>query len=514
MDMRKINKIHFIGVGGIGLSAIAKLMKKKGKIVNGSDLASSLITEKLRKIGVNVFIGQSEKNISEDVDLVIYTMAVPKNNPELAEAKKLGIRTLTYPEFLGMVFNEKLGIAVCGTHGKSSTTAMAGLLLDDSGIDPTILVGSIVPKYDSNLRVGESEYMIIEACEYERAFLHYYPKIIVMNNIELDHTDYYRDIDDFRSAFTEFVEHLPKEGVLIANGDDGEISKLKVQMSNQFKNLNVNVLNFGLGENNNVRAFDIRLESGLIKFRVSYNKKDLGGFVLKVPGLFNVYNSLAVISLGLALNIPIETIKKSLENYSGIWRRFEIKGEYKNALVISDYAHHPTAVRLTIKATKQFYPGKRIFAVFQPHQHNRTKKLYNDFLKSFDCADAVILSEIFDVAGREEKEDRNASSFNLANDIRKRLRNKIHPNPSRIQCGTGSLQKDGNITASPFAKEPVPYSLREGLRRISGLGASNIFYAKDLFETRKLIDEKLKPNDVLLIMGAGDIYKIADDLIK
>ncbi|MFZ2970190.1 MAG: UDP-N-acetylmuramate--L-alanine ligase, partial [Minisyncoccia bacterium] len=431
MDMRKINEIHFIGVGGIGLSAIARLMKKKGKIVSGSDFASSLITEKLRKIGVNVFIGQSENNISEDVDLVIYTMAVPKNNPELVEAKKLGIRTLTYPEFLGMVFNEKLGIAVCGTHGKSSTTAMAGLLLDDSGIDPTILVGSIVPKYDSNLRVGESEYMIIEACEYERAFLHYYPKIIVMNNIELDHTDYYRDIDDFRSAFEEFVGHLPKGGMLIVNGDDGEISKLKVQMSNQFQSSNIKIISFGLYGNNNVGGYDVKTEAGKTKFNVKYKGKELGEFALKVPGIFNVYNSLGVIALGLTLDIPIDIIKKSLAGYSGIWRRFEIKGEYKpsfafeklwrgkSALVISDYAHHPTAVKVTIEAAKSFYPGRRIFAVFQPHQHNRTKKLYNNFLKSFGSADLVILSEIFDVAGREEKEDQNVSSLNLANDIKK-----------------------------------------------------------------------------------------------
>ncbi len=472
MDLERIKKVHFIGVGGIGLSAIARLMKEKGKAVSGSDLSSSLVTEKLEKIGINIFIGQSEENITKDIDLVIHTMAIPENNPELKEAKKVGIKTLTYPEFLGLVVNEKFGIAICGTHGKSSTTAMAGLLLDDAGIDPTILVGSIVPKYDSNLRIGKSEYMIIEACEYERAFLNYYPKIIIINNIELDHTDYYRDISDFRSAFEEFAGHLPKDGILIANGDDREIEKLKIKIKNDISKLKI--INFGLGDKNDVRGYEVITGEGQTKFKVNYKGQDLGEFVLKVPGIFNVYNALAAISLGLVLNLSTEKIKKSLAGYSGIWRRFEIKGGYKGALVVSDYAHHPTPVKATIKAEKKFYPRRRIFAVFQPHQHNRTKKLYGDFLESFDSADIVILSEIFDVAGREEKKDQDVSSRKMAEDIKK----------------------------------------RSGNYEIGKLNSESIFYAKDLSETQKLIDEKLKPNDVLLVMGAGDIYKIADNLMK
>ncbi|MFA6097621.1 MAG: UDP-N-acetylmuramate--L-alanine ligase [Candidatus Paceibacterota bacterium] len=479
MDLDKVKKIHFIGIGGIGLSAIAKLMKKKGKDVSGSDLARSLMTEKLEKMGIKISIGQSEQNIASDVDLVIYTMAAAKDNPELKKARAMNIEAISYPESLGMVFNKKFGIAVCGTHGKSTTTAMAGLLLDDAGIDPTVLVGSIVPRFDSNLRVGSGKHMIIEACEYERAFLNYYPEMIILNNIELDHTDYYKDIDDFRSAFEVFVGHLPEDGVLIANGDDIEISKIKYQIS-KIRNRNIKILNFGLDKSNDVMGYDIVPGEGKTEFKVSFRGKDLGEFVLKIPGSFNVYNALAAATLGLELNIPVDIIKRSLSDYSGIWRRFEIKGNYhpasapeelwqgKGALVISDYAHHPTAVNSTIKAAREFYPGRRIFAVFQPHQHNRTKRLYNDFLNSFNSADLVILSEIFDVAGREEKGDQNVSSLNLANDIR-----------------------DQNKDLE-----------------------DRVFYAKDLSETRKLIDEKIRPDDILLVMGAGDIYKIADDLIK
>jgi UDP-N-acetylmuramate--alanine ligase len=470
IDLNKINKIHFIGIGGIGLSAIARLLSEKGKKVSGSDLSPSLITRSLEKCGVEIYIGQSERNITEDMDLVVYTMAVPEDNPELKKAKELKIKTITYPESLGMVFNDKYGIAVCGTHGKSSTSAMAGLLLDDAGLNPSVIVGSIVPRYGSNLKIGQSEYFLSEACEYKRAFLNLYPKIIILNNIELDHTDYYRDLDDVKNAFKEFISHLPEDGILIMNGDSKEVQNLIPSTRDKIKNesLKLKILSFGFNKNNNVRCRNVRFKNGKTEFEVTYDNENLGEFVLKVPGMFNVYNSLAVISLGLVLDIPVETIKKSLANYSGIWRRFEIKGECKNALVISDYAHHPTAVKATIEAAKQFYPGRRIMAVFQPHQHNRTKKLYKNFLKSFDGAGIVILSEIFEVAGREEIGDQDVSSLNLVNDI---------------QINDKKLDK-------------------------------NVFYAKNLKETRKLIDEKIRSNDVLLIMGAGDIYKVADELTK
>ena len=467
IDLNTTKKIHFIGIGGIGLSAIARLMKERGKEVSGSDLSPSLMTEKLEKLGIKIYKGQLEENISQDMDLIIYTTAISKDNPELKRAKELKIKTINYPGSLGLVFNNKYGIAVCGTHGKSSVSAMAGLLLDDAKLDPSIIVGSIIPKYESNLRVGKSKYFLAEACEYERSFLNLYPKIIILNNIELDHTDYYKNIEDMKNAFKEFISHLPEDGVLICNGDDKIVSSIKYQV--------LSVVKFGFDEINNVRGYDAEFEGGRTKFKVIYNNKNLGDFVLKAPGLFNIYNALGVIALGLTLKIPVDIIKNSLSGYSGIWRRFEIKGKHKNALVISDYAHHPTAVKATIEAARQFYPNKRIFAVFQPHQHNRTKKLYKDFVKSFDDADVLILSEIFDVAGREENNDQNVSSLDLANDIKRRQ-----------------------------------YSLRRRHSRISP--SERMFYAKNLKETRRLIGENIKSDDILLIMGAGDIYKIADEL--
>ncbi|MEA2098481.1 MAG: UDP-N-acetylmuramate--L-alanine ligase [Patescibacteria group bacterium] len=506
INLNTIKKIHFIGIGGIGLSAIARFMKEEGKEVSGSDLSLSLVTEKLEKLGIKIQIGQSEKNISQDIDLIIYTTAIPKNNSELRKAKELGIKMITYPESLGLIFNNKFGIAVCGTHGKSSVSAMAGLLLDDAKLDPSIIVGSILPRYKSNLRVGKGEYFIAEACEYERSFLSLYPRIIILNNIELDHTDYYKDIDDMKSAFEEFVSHLPENGTLIINGDSPEISNFQFPISSEFPISNFKILKFGLKKNNDIQARDVEFKDGETKFKVIYNvptllggakggNKDLDEFVLKVPGLFNVYNALGVIALGLTLEVPADVIKKSLANYLGIWRRFEIKGEYKNALVVSDYAHHPTAVKATIEATKQFYPGKRIFVVFQPHQHNRTKELYKDFLSSFNDADTVILSEVFDVRGREETDDQNISSLDLVNDIKKWQSNRWLHSPDR-------------------AVEPIVQKGSTVPKRLWNQHSGSIFYAKDLKEARKLIDENIKFDDILLIMGAGDIYKVADDLVK
>ncbi|RLA77341.1 MAG: UDP-N-acetylmuramate--L-alanine ligase [Epsilonproteobacteria bacterium] len=497
VDLNKIKEIHFIGVGGIGLSAIARLMKEKSKEISGSDLSPSLVVDKLKKLGVKIYSSQVEKNISDDLDLVIYTTAVPKNNPELKKAKELKIKTITYPEALGIIFNDKFGIAVCGTHGKSTVSAMAGILLEDARLDPSVIVGSLVSQFNnSNLRIGKNKYFVAEACEYERSFLNLYPKIIILNNIELDHTDYYRDLDDMRSVFEEFIGHLPEDGVLICNGDDERVSSIKHQASSKIQNSKFKILSFGLNKTNDVRVCSVDFKSGKTKFKVFYNNKKLGEFILKMPGLFNVYNALGVITLGLVLDIPVEVIKKSLVNFSGIWRRFEIKGEYKNALVVSDYAHHPTAVKATIEAVREFYPNRRIFAVFQPHQHSRTKKLYQDFLKSFNGADILILSEIFDVTGREKKKDQSVSSLDLVNDIKKKNR-WFHSSNNAVE----PVSQKGSTGLKPLWNQHI-------------INANSIFYAKNLKETEELINTNIESGDILLIMGAGDIYKIADNLVK
>lgn len=462
----RVKKIHFIGIGGIGISAIARLLRVEGKEVSGSDVQNSPICDDLKKYGVRIFIGHSENYIEKDTDLVIYSLAILDDNLELKKAKKNGIDVINYHQALGLFFNSKNGIAVCGTHGKSTTSAMVGLILDDAKFDPSIVIGSIVPRYNSNFKVGKSQHFVAEACEYKRSFLSLKPKIIILNNIELDHTDYYINLDDLKNAFKEFVDNLSQDGILIFNGDDLNVKHLISKIRPFTKELKI--VSFGQNKENDLCAYSINFEAGISKFKVLYLSKELGEFSIKVPGLFNVYNSLAAISLGIVLGIPVKIIQKSLSNFPGIWRRFEIKGMYKKSLVISDYAHHPTAVKATIEGAKKFYPDKRIFVVFQPHQYNRVKKLYDSFLECFNGADIIVITEIFGVAGREKKEDQSLSSLNLVQDI---------------------------------------------IRKKSKL-SDKTFYAEDSIQVQKIIDEKIQDGDLLLFMSAGDIYKVADEITK
>ena len=461
MNINNIKKIHFVGIGGIGVSAIAKLMIWQGKEVSGSDCQESEITDELKKMGAGIFIGHQRENLADDVDLVICTLAVPENNPEIIKAKKLGIPIFTYPQVLGFLTKEKFGIAVCGTHGKSTASSMLALIIKKAELDPTIIIGSKVADFNGNAAAGKSEYFVFEACEYKRAFLNYYPKIIILNNIELDHTDYYKNKKDYENAFEEFIGHLPKDGTLIIN-EKVEMKKLKVKS----QSLKFKILSFGSDKKNDLVVSDIQLKNGETRFKVIFQEKNLGEFVLKVPGIFNVYNALGAITAALLLEIKPEIIKKTLADFQGIWRRFELVGEINGAKIISDYAHHPTEVEATIKGAKNFYPGKKIIAIFQPHQRNRTKKLFNDFVKSFDSADMVILSKIFDVVGREEKKDSDVNSLDLVREIKKRSKEKT------------------------------------------------VLFAEDLEKTKKLILENARKNDIILVMGAGDIYKMIRSLMK
>lgn len=464
IDINKLNKIYFIGIGGIGLSAIARYMKAAGKEVVGSDIGPSNVTEGLEVLGIKINYGQVAENITDNIDLVIRTASISADNPELKAARGKGLKDITYAESLGLIFNGKGGIAICGTHGKSTTSAMVGGVLEDGGIDPSVLVGSIVPRYSGNLRIGAGNHFVAEACEYSRNFMSLYPEIIVLTNVELDHTDCYPNIGEMKSSFLDFVRHLPEDGKLFCNGDDENAREVALAAKTEKPGLEV--VYFGKSESNDFYFKNFETASGKARFEVVRRGESLGEFRLRIPGEFNARNAMAAIAVGIHLGISAEKIRESLENFSGIWRRFEIKGEYKGALIVSDYAHHPTAVSLTIEAAKEFYPGRRIFAVFQPHQHNRTRGLYEDFLKCFDQADEVVISEIYDVAGREEEKDQTISSLNLVDDVRKRK-------PSL----------EGHIS-----------------------------YSKDIEEARRLIEENILPGDVVLVMGAGDIFKIADQM--
>jgi len=377
-------KVHFIGIGGIGVSALAQYYLEKGHQVSGSDLNSSEITEFLRVKGARIYIGpQLARTVLANIDLVIYSPAVQKNNPELMAAKKLGIKCQSYPEALGELTKKYFTIAVSGTHGKSTTTAMIALILIRAGLDPTVIVGTKLKEFkNSNCRVGKSNYLVIEADEHFASFLNYWPKIIVLTNIEADHLDYYKNLQNILKTFKEYISHLPKDGVLIFNKNDKNILEIT-------KNYIGDTYGFSGKQN----------EAKKIKN------------ILKIPGEHNVYNALAALTLARVLKIPDKVTYKTLSEYKGAWRRFEIK-KLRSITVVSDYGHHPTQIRATLKAAREKWPKRKIWLVFQPHQHQRTFYLFKDFVMVFKKAllkhwvNKCIITDIYGVAGREKKEIR------------------------------------------------------------------------------------------------------------
>lgn len=376
-------KIHFIGVGGIGVSSLAQYYLSQKAEVSGSDLVSSEITDLLKKKGAKIIIGKhNPKNVPSDSILVVYSPAVLSSNPELKKAISIGVKCLSYPEALGELTKQYFTIAVSGAHGKSTTTAMIALVLDKSGLDPTVIIGTKIKEFNStNFRAGKSKYLVIEADEWNASFLSYWPKIIVLTNIEKEHLDYYRDLSHILKTFKEYVGHLPKDGILVANKDDKNIAKLKALISKpQFKTQDY---------------FLKQAEAERLKR------------ILKVPGEHNVLNALAALSVARILNIPDQKTYKALSQYRGVWRRFDLSKKTiagKLITLINDYGHHPTEIIATLKAAREKFPNEKIWCVFQPHQYQRTFNLFKDFVSVFKKApaDKLIITDIYSVAGREK----------------------------------------------------------------------------------------------------------------
>jgi UDP-N-acetylmuramate--alanine ligase len=420
--------IHFIGTGGIGISAAAKWCLAKGKMVSGSDLHSSIITDDLVRRGMIFRSGHAVANVPDNASLVVYSSAIPETNIERARATELGVPQWSYPEFLGAMSKEYSTIVVSGTNGKSTTTAMLGLILEAAGYDPTVIVGSLVPSFGlGNLRVGSGRFLVVEGCEYRANMLHLHPEMIVLTNVEEDHLDFYRDLDHIRETFQTFVDKLRAKGIVVWNKDDPESNRLAIDHG----------ISYGFGNG------------------ADYDGEKIA-FNLMVPGRFNRMNALAATAAAMELGVPLETCKRTLEAFPGIWRRFERVGTWRGAEVVSDYGHHPTAIRGTIEAAREFFPGCRIVLCFQPHQHSRTTELFDEFVAALGTADAVVIPEIYAVAGRTEGE--TVSSKDLASKI-------------------------------PGAR-----------------------YAADLVDAESVLCDIVKDGDVLIIQGAGDVDDLARKL--
>lgn len=393
IDFQKPLHIHFIGIGGISMSGLAEILMGEGFTVSGSDAKESPLTKSLEAKGAKIFYGQRASNIMDSTEAVVYTAAIHPDNPEFAKAKEKNLPMLTRAQLLGQIMrNYDTPIAISGTHGKTTTTSMVSHILLEGKCDPTISVGGILPAIGGNIRVGESETFVTEACEYTNSFLSFFPKISIILNIDADHLDFFKDLDDIRHSFRRFAELLPSDGTLIINADIPDYQEIT-------KELPCRVVTYGLEQEADYQAKDITFDKyGHASFTVYKNGRKTGSYYLRVPGMHNVSNALASIALGHLLGLSEEVIIKGLGSFTGTDRRFQYKGEVAGVTIIDDYAHHPTEIEATLHAAGN-YPHQKIWCVFQPHTYTRTKALLPEFAKALTLADHVVLADIY--AARE-----------------------------------------------------------------------------------------------------------------
>ncbi len=386
--------LHFIGIGGISMSGLAEILLKEGFQVSGSDARESDLTRRLEEMGATVFYGQRASNIKEGTDAAVYTAAIRPDNPELLEAARRGVPTLTRAELLGQIMeNYKQSIAVSGTHGKTTTTSMVTQILLKSCADPTVSVGGILPSIGGNIRVGGSDVFVTEACEYTNSFLHFYPKYALILNIEEDHMDFFKDLNDIRRSFRAFAANVQAGGSVIINGEIPDVSEI-------MDGLPCSVVTYGLSPSDSYSASGISfLNNGCASFTLMRRGEPVGAVSLNVPGRHNVSNAVAACALALEMGFPFSCIQDALADFGGTARRFEQKGTIGDIAVVDDYAHHPTEIRATLSAARNC-GRSRIVCVFQPHTYTRTKAFLKEFAQALSLADVVVLADIY--AAREK----------------------------------------------------------------------------------------------------------------
>lgn len=428
--------IHCIGIGGIGVSAIARLFKEQGKNVTGSDVATSDVTRSLKKIGIIMTIGSHKAtSIPKNTEVVIYSPAVSENNTERQEARTRGIIEISYPEMLGHLMKNKEGIAVAGTHGKTTTTALLGHVWVQAHLDPTVIIGSFVKDFDgANERLGKSHYMIVEADEYKSSFLNYKPSTIILTSIDIDHLDYYKDLNHIKAVFQEFILRLPSHGLLVANADDDNIRSI---LRDDFP---FETITYGLTRGD-IQAAHIRQTRHGSTFVVKDATSSYDTLTIPLTGLYNISNTLAVYVASRHTGIKNEIIKNALKKFKGTWRRQDFIKKIGSTDIMDDYAHHPTEIRALISSLRQMYPAKKIHMVYQPHQEARFTKLFPLFKDSFDGIDKLTLTEIYQVEGRRS-----------TSDSAQRLATELQTKPFEVTFGKTfpSLAKKIASTASEF----------------------------------------------------------------
>ncbi len=455
INLNKPSNTYFIGIGGISMSGFALLLHDRGFTVHGSDIHRSKITDHLESLGISVVYGQSRENITDSIDLVVYTAAIHPDNPEFRAAQALGLPMMERAEMVGQIMkNYKNAIAISGTHGKTTTTSMVSHIFLEAGRDPTISVGGILDAIGGNIRIGHSDDFITEACEYTNSFLKFHPTAGIILNIDADHLDFFKDLEDIRHSFRRFAERIPSQGVLIINGSIPDFQEITAGLS-------CPVITFGMAPDCEYRAENITYdENGFPQFDLVCGQKRQTHVRLHVVGLHNVENALAAIALASYFHIDMETICRGLLAFQGTERRFEYKGEFNGVTVVDDYAHHPTEIAATLAAAAK-YPHSHLWCVFQPHTYSRTRALLTQFAEALSHADNIILTEI-DPA--READPGDISSRTLQEEIRK------------------------------LGKEA--------------------WYFPSFSEAEKFLSKKCIHGDLLITMGAGDVVTIGEDLIR
>ena len=455
MILGNTKKIHFVGVGGIGMSGMAEFLQNHNFIISGSDIKLSNRIKHLKSIGIKIYIGHKKNNIT-NTNLIVYSSAVPKNNPELLQGKKNKIPVIKRAELLGELIKIKdISIAVAGTHGKTTTSSMIGNILFEAKLDPTIITGGIINKFNTNNISGSGDIIVVEADEFDRSFLSLNPTYTTVNNIDLEHLDIYKNIKDLKETFIKYANSIPFYGLVAISND----SKYAKEIKNK---INRNIITFGIDVKSDIMAKNIKYKKNTSTFILEYKNKK-SKIELIIPGKHNVYNALSAISICISIGVKIDHIKKGLKKFNGVRRRFEMKyyNKTKNINFIDDYAHHPSEIESTLESIKSGWPSKRIIAIFQPHLYSRTKSFYKEFAKSLLKSDINIITDIYPA---REAPIKNVTS----NLIIKELKKLKHKNTYLIK------------------KESIS----------------------------KKINKIVLKNDLIITMGAGDIYKSLDEIYE
>ncbi len=450
-----IKKLHFVGIGGIGMSGIAEILIDQGFKVTGSDKAASDNTERLQSLGAKISIGHDAKNLEPDVDALVYSSAVTPDNPEVMEAQKRKLPVIRRAEMLAEVMRLKYGIGIAGTHGKTTTTSMVSLVLMEGGVDPTVIVGGRLHGLaGSNARLGKGEFIVVEADEFDRSFLSITPTIAVLTTLETDHLDTYRDLDDIKGAFIQFASKVPFYGSVVLCLDEPALQDIMPKIKKK-------IITYGLNGQADLQAVDIIHKQNTSKFLVLHANKELGVVEIQIPGKHNIQNALAAIAVGLELKVPFEKIKTGIEKFTGVFRRWEVKADVNGITVVDDYAHHPTEIKVTLAGAKSGW-RRRVVCVFQPHLYSRTRDFYEDFGRAFSNADVLVLTDVY--PAREEP----------------------------IQGVTGELIANA---AKSF-------------------GHKNVNYIPDKKNVPDFLMKKKQPGDIIITMGAGDIWRFGEEFVK